>query len=188
MKNIKLILASLCLMLVGCSEEDDPMSSSSYSLSGTYNATAVSMGVDCDNLLSGMCSDFMIINEEDCTEVGGTWMTMLELMDEVPGQITFVDDGTCGDGCTYNCSSATSCTLSDGEVSTSLTVNADGTVTSVMLTSWDPYCGDEYDEMEYDNYDTQADCEANGSAEGAGDGTWYEAGSNCSQVTWTMGS
>ena len=32
---------------------------------------------------------------------------------------------------------------------------------------------------EYDTYTTQEDCEANGSAEGAGDGVWEEAGSDC---------
>ena len=45
------------------------------------------------------------------------------------------------------------------------------------------YCADFDDEIEYDWYTNQADCEANGSAEGAADGVWYDA--SCSAIIWT---
>tara|TARA_A100001011_G_scaffold294449_1_gene306568 strand:+ start:348 stop:914 length:567 start_codon:yes stop_codon:yes gene_type:complete len=186
LKNVKLILASFCLVLVGCSDDDDPASSTSYTLSGTYNVTAVSLGDDCDSLVSGMCEDQVSADEAACTAAGSTWMSLFDMMgeDEIP-TITFVDDGTCGEGCTYTCSSATSCTLFNGGT---LTVNADGTVTSTIADSWEAYCTDDSDMEEYDTYTTQEACEANGSAEGAGDGVWEEAGSDCTEMIWTAAS
>ncbi len=184
MKNVKLILASFCLVLVGCSDDDDPASSTSYTLSGTFNATSMTMYMteDCSgDGMTGMCMDGVSADEAACTEAGASWMSYSDMLGDM--SVTFNADGTFTtseypeETLTYTCSSATSCS-SDG---VTFTVNSDGTVTSSAGSA--AYCTDEDDEAEYDTYTTQEDCEANGSAADAADGVWYDA--SCSATVWT---
>ena len=51
---------------------------------------------------------------------------------------------------------------------------------------WEAYCTDDMDDEEYDTYTDQATCEANGSGEEAADGVWEEAGSDCTEIIWTL--
>jgi len=235
LKNVKLILASFCLVLVGCSDDDDPVAANScttslmtYSenASGLFDGTATQEeceaaytalmeycadGCEADDAEDGVCSDdmdtwdaaaitelcggtaetftlsgtfnydsMMMYTDSGCSENG-------ESMDVSSYNITitFNEDGTLvdpeGEAGTYTCSSATTCAVVGGPT---LTVNSDGTVTSTE--SWEAYCADSDDDVEYDSYTTEADCTANGSADGAGDGVWWEAG--CSVGTWSAAS
>ena len=162
----------------------DDGSGDGFSLSGTFNATSVTMYMteDCSgDGMTGMCMDGVSADEATCSEAGATWMAYSDMLGE--SSVTFNEDGTFTDSDypeeinTYTCSSATSCS-SDG---VTFTVNSDGTVTSTAGDA--AYCADADDEVDYDTYTTQEDCEANGSAADAADGVWYDA--SCASVVWT---
>ena len=158
---------------------------SGFFLTGTFTATSFTMysTEDCSgDGMTGMCLDGVSTNEAACTEAGHTWMSYSDMIGDL--SVTFNSDGTFYDSyypdyiMTYTCSSADFCTDSDGTI---FSVNSDGSITT--QSGYAAYCGDYDDEVEYDWYTNQADCEANGSAEGAADGVWYDA--SCSTIIWT---
>ena len=150
MKNVKLILASFCLVLVGCSEDDDPAATAAAVTltEGTYSASSVMLyagacgtgtgltGIcttdasvtDADSC-EGMCMDTSTggaidaADEAACTAASGMWMGWMSLLDAFgEASVTFGANGV----------------LTDPDGSTG-TYTVDGS-TVTMLSS---YCEDE---------------------------------------------
>ena len=151
MKNIKVILVALGLIFVGCSDDDSSTGSNTpaYSLDGTYSLTAATLSESVD----------------DC----GSGMDILEYVADDFEDVVASSDGTCGEGCTYTMSDATSVEI---------------------IESWEAYCGDEDDDEEDETITDETSCAAvDFDQDGTADGVWYPAGTqNLSGVVATDGS
>ena len=200
MNKIKLIIATFCLLLVGCSDDDNPASSSVTLTEGTYSPTSIVQyaGTDCSGTGStGICPmDETVTTEADCPSgmcmdgtsaeadcPSGMWMSLgwMSYLDAIITQfsdfsIVFGAAGVFtnfeGDTGTYTID-GTTVTITDGDEIITGILGADGTFTTHMPDT--AGCFD-MDDEEVDAVDEDA-CDATG-------GDWEDA--SCQEIIWHL--
>ena len=200
MNKIKLIIATFCLLLVGCSDDDNPASSSVTLTEGTYSPTSIVQyaGTDCSGTGStGICSiDETVTAEADCPSgmcmdgtsaeadcPSGMWMSLgwMSYLDAIITQfsdfsIVFGAAGVFtnfeGDTGTYTID-VTTVTITDGDEIITGTLGADGTFTTHMPDT--AGCFD-MDDEEVGAADEDA-CDAAG-------GYWEDT--SCQEIIWHL--
>ena len=184
MNKIKLTIAIFALILVGCSDDDNPVSSPVTLTEGTYNLTAATMydTADCSGTgYSGMCMDGVNTTEATCPS--GMWMALgwMSFADEAADDVASIIFGADGvftnpDGeiGTYTVD-GTTITIVDGDEGTITgTLNADGTV-SVELSDTAGCYDVDYEEVDAADEDA---CDTAG-------GDWEDA-SSCISMVFTL--
>ena len=182
MNKIKLTIAIFALILVGCSDDDNPLSSSVTLTEGTYNLTAATMydTADCSGTgYSGMCfTDETATTEDTCPSDG--WMSLAEAFAaEFEGEdvslIFGADDvftNPEGETGTYTVD-GTTITIVEEDGTESGTLNDDGTV-SIEMSDPDGCYDDDYEEVEAED---EAACDA-------ADGDWEDG--SCVSMVFTL--
>ena len=181
MNKIKLTIAIFALILVGCSDDDNPVSSSVTLTEGTYNLTAATMydTADCSGTgYSGMCfTDETATTEANCPSDG--WMSLTELIAVEGEDVSLIfgaddvftnPDGETG---TYTIDGTTITIVDGDEGAITGTLNADGTV-SVELSDTDGCYDDDYEEVDAADEDA---CDTAG-------GDWEDA--SCTSLVFTL--
>ena len=201
LNKIKLTIAIFALILVGCSDDDNPVSSSVTLTEGTYNMTdgTVYDTADCSGAgysgmcttdetatteatcPSGMCMDGVNTTEATCPS--GMWMALgwMSFADEAADDVASIIFGADGvftnpDGeiGTYTVD-GTTITIVDGDEGTITgTLNADGTV-SVELSDTAGCYDVDYEEVDAADEDA---CDTAG-------GDWEDA-SSCISMVFTL--
>mgnify|MGYP001403843446 CR=1 FL=1 len=200
MNKIKLIIATFCLLLVGCSDDDNPASSSVTLTEGTYSPTSIVQyaGTDCSGTGStGICPiDETVTTEADCPSgmcmdgtsaeadcPSGMWMSIgwTSYLDAIITQnsdfsIVFGAGGVFtnpeGDTGTYTID-VTTVTITDGDEIITGTLGADGTFTTHMPDTAGCFDMDD-EEVEASDEDS---CNASS-------GEWQEA--SCQEIIWHL--
>ena len=180
MNKIKLTIAIFALILVGCSDDDNPVSSPVTLTEGTYNLTAATMydTADCSGTgYSGMCTtDETATTEATCPS--GGWMSLADVIaaEEESQSIIFGANGVFtnpdGDTGTYTVD-GTTITIQEDDDPLSGTLNADGTI-SVELSDTAGCYDDDYEEVDAADEDA---CDAAG-------GDWEDA--SCMSMVFTL--
>ena len=183
MNIFKLLIVTLSLFVVGCSDDDSPTASSVTFVEGTYNLTSLTAYAtsDCSGTgMTGMCEDGVSITEAECD---GMWMSYSDMITEdgdVMG-IVFEDgiftspedeegeEDEAGETGTYTID-GTAITVTDGDEIITGMVNADGTLS--MEASNSAGCFNDMDE------------EVEALNEDACDGYWEEA--SCMTMIFTL--
>jgi len=165
MNIFKLLMLTLSLFVVGCSDDGSPTASSVTFVEGTYSLSDVTMydNSDCSGTgMTGMCENGVSTTEAECD---GMWISFSDMItDDDAMEIVFSggiftapedeegEEGDDGETGTYTID-GTVITIIDGDEIRTGTINADGTLS--MENSNSAGCFDDYDnEVEGANEDT----------------------------------
>ena len=180
MNKIKLTIAIFALILVGCSDDDNPTSSSVTLTEGTYNLTdgTIYDTADCSGTgYSSMCTtDETAATEATCPSDG--WMSLADVIaaEEESQSIIFGADGVFtnpeGETGTYTVDGTTITIVEDDDPG-SCTLNADGTVSIEMSDTAGCY-DDDYEEVDAADADA---CDTAG-------GDWEDG--SCMSMVFTL--